>query len=228
MGSFFSLDNPVWTFLGKVWDVIWLMVLWFVCCIPIFTIGPSTAAFYYVGLKIVSDEEGYVTRQFFHSFRQNFKQGVAIGLLLLAAGCILGFNVWFYVKVNNQISTVLLVVIVFLIWLYLMLLQYVFAVLAKFENTVRNILKFSFILSIRKIGWTILMIAILIGVLAAGLLLFIPILFFAPAIIMISDCAILSRILKPLIEQSLAADEAKEAALTEVESEVTEQEETHE
>ena len=144
MSGFFSMDNPVWNFLGKMWDVIWLTLLWFVCSIPIFTIGASTTAFYYVGLKIVGDEEGYITKQFFHSFKQNFKQSTVIWLIMLVVGFVLGFNVKFYLSLNNKVSTVLMILILFMLWVYLMMLQYVFAVLSKFDNTIRNIFKFSF------------------------------------------------------------------------------------
>ena len=209
MSGFFSMDNPVWNFLGKMWDVIWLTLLWFVCSIPIFTIGASTTAFYYVGLKIVGDEEGYITKQFFHSFKQNFKQSTVIWLIMLVVGFVLGFNVKFYLSLNNKVSTVLMILILFMLWVYLMMLQYVFAVLSKFDNTIRNIFKFSFLIAIKKIGWTMLMIGILVGVIAAGLFLFTPILFFSPGIVIICDCLILRRIFKPLIEEAMAAGNAK-------------------
>lgn len=53
----FNYDNPVWRFIGKLGDLIILNVLWIVCSIPIFTIGASTTAVYYVTLKMVRDEE---------------------------------------------------------------------------------------------------------------------------------------------------------------------------
>ena len=46
LSGFFNYDNPVWRFIGKFGDLIILNVLWFVCSIPIFTIGASTTAVY--------------------------------------------------------------------------------------------------------------------------------------------------------------------------------------
>ena len=69
-----------------------LNVLWFICSLPIVTIGASTAALYYVSLKIVRGEEGRVFSSFFHSFRENFRQATVIWLILLAAGAFLGFD----------------------------------------------------------------------------------------------------------------------------------------
>ena len=82
----FNYDNPVWRYIGKFGDLILLNVLWIVCSIPIFTIGASTTAVYYVTLKLVRDEDGYTFRSYFRSFKENFKQATAIWLLLLILG----------------------------------------------------------------------------------------------------------------------------------------------
>lgn len=54
--GFFNYDNPVWRFIGKLGDLILLNILWIVCSIPVFTIGASTTAVYYVTLKLARDE----------------------------------------------------------------------------------------------------------------------------------------------------------------------------
>ena len=88
----FNYDNPVWRFIGKLGDLIILNVLWIVCSIPIFTIGASTTAVYYVTLKMVRDEEDSTIKSFFRSFKSNFKQATAIWLILLAAGAVLALS----------------------------------------------------------------------------------------------------------------------------------------
>ena len=94
MSNFFSLNNPVWNFLGKLADVFVLTVFWFVCSIPIVTIGASSSAMYYCCLKLTRDEEGYIYRQFFKAFKDNLGKGIIIGVLMLLFGGILGFNLW--------------------------------------------------------------------------------------------------------------------------------------
>ena len=83
MGSIFNLDSPVMQALGKVADLMWLNVLTMICCIPVITIGPSLTAMHYMALKIVRNEECYITRGFFKSFKENFRQGVVIGIITL-------------------------------------------------------------------------------------------------------------------------------------------------
>lgn len=86
LSGFFNYDNPVWRFIGKFGDLIILNVLWFVCSIPIFTIGASTTAVYYVTLKLARNDDGYTIRSFFKSFKENFKQATIIWLIMLAVG----------------------------------------------------------------------------------------------------------------------------------------------
>ena len=42
----FKYDSPLMSFLNTVFDLMFLNILCFVCCIPIITIGPALAAKY--------------------------------------------------------------------------------------------------------------------------------------------------------------------------------------
>ena len=72
--KFFDLDSPLMQVLNKVADLLWLNILTLICCIPIVTAGASLTAMNYMALKIVRNEECYITKGFFKSFKQNFKQ----------------------------------------------------------------------------------------------------------------------------------------------------------
>ena len=74
---------------GKLWDMMWLNVLTLICSIPLITAGPAFAAMHYVLLKIYRDEETGITKLFFKSFAQNFKQGAVIQLVFLVL--VMGF-----------------------------------------------------------------------------------------------------------------------------------------
>ena len=43
----------------------------------------------YVVLKMVKNEEGYLTRSFFKSFKENFKQSTIIWLIMMVVGLLL-------------------------------------------------------------------------------------------------------------------------------------------
>ena len=87
-------DSPVMSTIGKIADMIWLSILWFVCCLPVFTIGAATTALYYTGVKTIRKGRGYVTRTFFYAFRINFLSALGMWLLGIAA------VVLFYVQLH--------------------------------------------------------------------------------------------------------------------------------
>ena len=74
----FRGDSAYTQIMTKIFNIFWLSILWLLCCIPVITIGASTIALYYVMLKLVKDEETTVTREFFHSFKQNFLQSLPV------------------------------------------------------------------------------------------------------------------------------------------------------
>ena len=80
------MDNKFFVFMGRVADLMILNILCIICCIPIITIGASVTAMYYVTLKMTRNEESYIVRSFFKSFKENFKQATVIWLVALADG----------------------------------------------------------------------------------------------------------------------------------------------
>ena len=93
LNRLFSPDGSFMDFLTQVADVLLAGILWLVCSIPVVTIGPSIAAMFYVTLKMVRNEESYIVRGFFKSFKQNLKQGIVINLIMLAAALLLYFDI---------------------------------------------------------------------------------------------------------------------------------------
>lgn len=170
LSGLFNYDNPVWRFIGKFGDLIILNILWLICSIPIFTIGASTTAVYYVTLKLVRDDDGYTIRSFFKSFKENFKQSTIIWLILLAAGVILGVDMYFFAKLftgGQTFKTVMLTVFMAMIIVYSAIFTYIFPIQARFYNAVRRTFFNAFFMSLRHLFRTIGMIVI-DGVLVAA------------------------------------------------------------
>lgn len=141
MPNFFNIDNPIWKFIGNLWDFFVLSVLWLVCSIPIVTIGASTTALYYVTLKMASDQEGKLWQQFFHSFRQNWKEATVIWLGLLAVGIVLGIDLFYGLTGGTNLASAVLVFAVVAGALYLCLLSFVFPLLARVDNKPMAVVK---------------------------------------------------------------------------------------
>ena len=156
----FNLDSPLMQMLSKVADLLLLNLLALFCCIPIVTVGASLTALNYMALKIVRNEECYIVRGFFKSFKQNFKQGTLIWLLLLLMIVVLAGD--FYIMNNSGIefNKVLQVIITIFAMLMLFTAMYVFPVLAKFDNTIWRTIRNAFFMSIMQFPKTLLMIVL--------------------------------------------------------------------
>ena len=102
MNNIFNPDNKFFSFMGRVADLMILNLLCIVCCIPVFTAGPAIAAMYYITLKMARNEESYVVKGFFHSFKQNLKQGIVIQIIMLLLGIVLAFDLYFCRMMSGQ------------------------------------------------------------------------------------------------------------------------------
>ena len=162
MGALFNLDNPVWNFMGKVADLVILNLLALICSIPIVTIGASWTAMYFVTIRIVRKEEGYVIRDFVRSFKENFKQATIIWLLVIVIAAIFAGDIAIYSMMPEQIPQFVMIGVVVLAFLAVGTIVYVFPILSRFHNTTKNTIKNAFLLSIVNIPFTILLIILMI------------------------------------------------------------------
>lgn len=155
MRRFFDYDNPFMSALGKMTDLIILNLLTLLFCIPIITIGSSLTACHYTALKI-KREEGYVLRNFWKSFKENFKQSTIIWLIV-AINIVVCLFVTLFVNIEGTMGTIakgaIFVALVF--WLFTSC--WVFPLQSKFVNKVGTTFKNSFFLSFKYLFRTILM-----------------------------------------------------------------------
>lgn len=167
MNNFFSLDNKFFAFMTRIADLIIINLLFAVCSLPIITIGPSMCALYYVTLKMVKNEETYPSRNFFHSFRQNLKQGVIINIIMLAALVLLSFDLYYiYQMVRASDATmykVLGIIMMVVTLIYAMITAYIYPILSRFYNTTKNTFRNALFMSIRHLPYTVIILIIAIG-----------------------------------------------------------------
>lgn len=167
MSRAFNFEGPVFTFLSRLADLFWLNLLFIVCCIPVITIGAATTALYYVTLKMAKDEEGYITRSYFKSFKENFKQATVIWIGFLVVGMIMITDLRIVNSGNTAeilgspaLGNVIMVAVFLMGIVILMVGTYIFPILAQFDNTIKNTAKNAFLISIRHLPYTIAMLVI--------------------------------------------------------------------
>ena len=197
MSNLFNLDGPILQFINKIVYSVYLNILWFVCCIPIVTIGESTTALFYVTLKMAKNEEGNITKSFFHSFKDNLKQGTKIWLILLSLGIILGIDgyVLYHIRFENIFWTLCMAVFFVAAAAYAIVLMYIFPLLARFDNTVGAMFKNALFIGIRFLFCTVLMAVIYFVMLLVIIRIFTPAVIFGEGLCALLCSYMLSNIL---------------------------------
>lgn len=174
MGKFLDLDSPVMRFLNRMTDIMWLNILTIVCCIPIVTAGAAFTALHYSCLKLVRGEEGYVTKDFFKSFKMNLKQGIIISIILLVIVVLLFFDFWYLLtdQQTGMLESVVLAGLGVVVILLACTIQFLFPILARFNNTIRGTVKNAFMMSMLVLPKTLLM--VIMGIAPAAIWYFVP------------------------------------------------------
>ena len=146
--------------MGKVADLCLLNLVCLACCIPIVTAGASITALYYVTLKMVRNEESYIFRSFFKSFKQNFRQATIIHLIMVAAAVLLYLDTNIVKVMGEPMSQIMSVIFAVFTLVYAMILLYLYPILAKFYNSVKNTFTNAILMAIRHLPYTIIMLII--------------------------------------------------------------------
>lgn len=164
MSKLFRMDSPLMRFLTKIADLMVLNILFCVTSIPLITIGASWTALCSVTLKMVRDEEGSVSRSYFRSFRQNFRQATLLwlGVLVVLALLVLDIRV-LNGMAGGTAPGLLRVGVEILALLGIMVLQYLFPSLAKFEASLADTLKNACMMALAHLPKTALMTAAAVG-----------------------------------------------------------------
>lgn len=148
MRKLLDINNPVMRFLVALFDLIALSVLWVVFSLPVFTMGAASAALYHAVYHHVRKGEDYLWSSFFDAFKANFKRQtlawlVALGILaVLTFDAIVFRSIYLAGKPFGWVYYAVLVLLAFAVtWTV-----YLAAYGARFNGSVKDVLRFSFIL----------------------------------------------------------------------------------
>ena len=161
MNRIFGKDSGEMLFLTLVANLAILNVLFIVCSLPVVTLGASLTALNYVALQMIRQEDSYIMRGFFRGFKQNFLQATAIWLILLAAGIFLWLDYWSVSQYfTGAMRTVMLVGLTVLAVMWVMVFLYVFALQARYENTVKQTMKNALFMALLRLPYTVVLVLI--------------------------------------------------------------------
>jgi len=203
----FQFDNMFFRIMGKITDCILCSLFWLICCIPIVTIGASTAALYYTVHKVLKGQRGYVFRSFFYAFRDNLKTTWIYTVIAVL--------VFIFVLIDKEMMYNLLKqgsdlgMLYYFFWFMQWFVPIVFimgcACSARFELTWKAVMKNGMFLAIAYLPKTILMMVVL----AVSAIIFL----YSPFFILLLPvgCAwLFDKMLEPQFRKMMTPEERKE------------------
>lgn len=194
-------DGPVMQFFSHCLDLIIVSILFSISCIPVITIGCALSSAYYAIVKAVRQGEGHVVKAYFHSFGQNWKQGLGLGILFDVVLAALFLNVWVILR-NNMGNAGIVFGAVFgaMLLIVFILMSYCFPILSRFECHWAGLLQTGVQFALCYGGKTVQLLVmeiVLIGGMVAGMLLMPVLVLILPGLIIFAQ----SQILEPLFVQ---------------------------
>ena len=158
----FRVNGPVMQKLTKLCYILYAHILAIACCIPVITAGAGFTALEYVLLKISREEEGAITKDFFHSFKENFKQGTVMGIVYFGAAFFLLYDFYFLKNQETGMNSVMMVATLAVALLLVLNMTWGFVLLSRYKNTAFQTMKYAFSFCIVHIGSTIVMLAVVL------------------------------------------------------------------
>ena len=154
----FNPDSRIMIFLSRVADLVILNILWLVCCIPVVTIGASTTAMYHVIRHWQKDSVSSIMRDFFQSFKEDFKQATPVYLILLIPTAAVVMNAMLIFNPENSaaVPSYLLVIWFISALILLFISSFVYPVMAFFADSIFKTLRNAMVLALANLPRTIL------------------------------------------------------------------------
>lgn len=165
MSSLFNPDGKLMSVLTRLGQLILANLLWLLCCIPVVTIVPATTSFYYTVAKSIRRERGYVAEEFFRSMRRTLKRGIGFSVLAILWGVALWYGRTYAIANETEGFNFLLFAYDVLIAVSACVAGCLIPVFSRFEMKMTGILKLSFVMAVRYIYFSVLLVAgtILVG-----------------------------------------------------------------
>jgi len=139
MKGLLNYDGPLMRAITLISDMVILNLLWIITSLPIITIGASTTAAYYACTKRINGKESYIWKDFFKSFRQNFKQATVVWLVWNAAIGLLMFGVEH--GIYGDFANIVYPIIFFMFIELGFFIAYVFPIMSRFNVGYRQLIK---------------------------------------------------------------------------------------
>ena len=161
MKNIFSLNSTFSRFMNLLGDLIAISFLWFLCSVPLITLGAASTAAYYTAAKCIRHKSGTIFASFFHSFKTNLKQSLGVTVLYALVFVVLLLDCSFFYGKASTVSLLILYFFYFLILVVLGCVVYACAWLSRFHMKTLHLFRMSFVLVFRHLKTTLLLLTLL-------------------------------------------------------------------
>lgn len=160
--NIFGFDGSFIQVFDIIFDILVLSSLWILCSIPIITIGASSTALYYAMVKCVKNHDGYVSKQFFYSFKNNFVPATILWVIIVGVSFILHLNIGFLMEKTSGYFGLFFICFYAAAALYVILTAcYMFPALSRFDMGLGWFIKLSLYMVVKYFGTTVALLLIL-------------------------------------------------------------------
>lgn len=167
MNKFFNTDNKVLRIAAKVADILLLQTMWFICSLPLITMGIAASAYYETFRHVIMKNEGTLLRTFWNSLKFNFLRSFLSSLVyeLPMLGYI-ALIIWHYMADSTPeiASMVLIIGLVFFIVIIMMFIMHFFVLRTSGISTGKQF-KVAYVLSFKYIFRMLILLLVLLLVL---------------------------------------------------------------
>lgn len=156
MDALFRINEMIFALFSKFFRFLLITLLWIVCSIPLFTLGAATSALNYAAQKLIQGDDSKLVQKFFNAFKLNFRQGTALTLIYAVLMALLYFDFVVCFQLPEAMVSTMLAFVTLVAFMMVIFMQYSFALLARYNNTIMQNLKNAFFLSFLKFGRSVL------------------------------------------------------------------------
>ena len=158
MKELFNL-NSIWVQrFAMLTNLVMLNILWLICCIPVFTAGAATAALYHTVFLYHTKMDDAVLQPFFQAFKANFRQSTMLLIPFLAVLLLLAFDMVYLV--SHGAGTAVLFLLILAAFFAMGMLVHLFPLVARFDMTIKALLRTAFSLAVLHLPATFTVIAL--------------------------------------------------------------------
>ncbi len=158
MSKIDKLQNPVFVFMEKVFNMMLANLLFLVCSIPVITLGASLAGMIQVVQDQIYSDDQPVIKRFFAAFKDNFKQATLAWVMLVVFLAGMTCNALLVLTyLRGWIAQICYILIGVLTAFVICIMSYLFPMIVRYSNSMRDHLNNSLILSVVKLPRTLLM-----------------------------------------------------------------------